>query len=132
MLQQPVLQQQHRLRRAADFKRVGQHGRRWRHPLAIFLVCATEVGALKSCVGAPHVSRFGFAASRRVGTAVARNRARRLLREAVRRHLHLIKPGYDCLLIARSATPHAGYAEVETAVLQLLRRAQLLRTTQER
>lgn len=127
-----MLQQRYRLRRAADFKRVGQHGRRWRHPLAILLVCASEVGVLNCGEGQPPVSRFGFAASRRVGTAVTRNRARRLLREAVRRHVDLIQPGYDCLLIARPATPQAGYADVEAAVLQLLKRARLLRPAQKR
>jgi ribonuclease P protein component len=72
------------------------------------------------------VSRFGFAASRRIGNAVERNRAKRLLREAVRLHLPEIVPGVDCLLIARRATPGASFHEVEAAVLMLLERADLL------
>ena len=72
------------------------------------------------------LSRFGFVASRRVGKATGRNRARRLLREALRCHLDEIRPGWDCLLIARRPITQATFAEVEAAVLQLLARAKVL------
>lgn len=111
-----MLQQQHRLRCSADLERVRQKGQSWRHPLVILLVDANEYG----------VSRFGFLASRRVGKAVMRNRAKRLLREAVRRHQNEIVTGWDCLFIARTRTSEATSAEVEAAVLQLLARAHLL------
>jgi ribonuclease P protein component len=71
-------------------------------------------------------SRFAFTAGRRVGKAVARNRSKRLLREAVREQLGRIEPGWDCLLIARDGTPDADYDAVRTAVLNLLKRAHLL------
>ena len=73
----------------------------------------------------PSVSRFAFSSSRHVGHAVARNRAKRLLRTAVHSNLADIAPGWDCLLIARQGTPHASYGEVETAVNQLLTRSQI-------
>ena len=72
-------------------------------------------------------TRFAFTASRRVGKAVARNRGKRLLREAVRKQLGRIEPGWDCLFIAREATPTADFSAVEAAVSQLLVRASLLR-----
>ena len=72
------------------------------------------------------VSRFAISASRRVGHAVSRNRAKRLLRAAVHSNLTEIEPGWDCLLIARQGTPYASYGEVETAVKQLLSRARIL------
>ncbi len=115
-----MLQSSHRLRRPADVERVRREGHSWRHPLVILLVHANSLDT----------SRFAFIASRRVGKAVRRNRARRLLRESVRLHLNEIQPGWDCVLIARSALPQASYAEVETAVLQLLARAKLLITPQ--
>jgi ribonuclease P protein component len=72
-------------------------------------------------------TRFAFTASRRVGKAVARNRGKRLLREAVSKQLGQIEPGWDCLFIAREDTPTADFAAVETAVNRLLDRARLLR-----
>lgn len=113
-----MLQQQYRLRRSADLKRVRQHGESRRHPLAILIVHPNGL----------HVSRFAFVASRRVGNAVKRNRGRRLLREVVRLHLSEILPGYDCVFIVRQATPEASYADVETAVLKLFSRLKLLDT----
>ena len=83
----------------------------------------TRVGDLD---GVAPCSRFAFSASRRVGNAVKRNRAKRVLREAVRWHLGEIEPGWDCLFIARAQTPDAAFADVEAAVSQLLTRAQLL------
>ncbi|WP_420632295.1 ribonuclease P protein component [Candidatus Leptofilum sp.] len=111
-----MLPQPHRLSRSADVARVRQQGRTFRHPLCILLVKSAETG----------VSRFAFIASKRVGKAVVRNRARRLLREAVRLHLGSIQPGWDCVWIARPHLPSASFAEVETAVLQLLTQAKLI------
>ncbi len=124
-----MLQARFRLRRAADLARVRQQGRRWRHPLAVLLVCPRPLPAGASAVddqrGVTACSRFAFSASRRVGNAVRRNRAKRLLREAVRTHLHALEPGWDCLLIAREQTPDAAFADVESAVCELLSRANL-------
>lgn len=111
-----MLQSSHRLRRPADIKQVRQAGNSWRHPLVILLARSNSLD----------VSRFAFVASRHVGKAVKRNRAKRLLRESVRVHLPEIQPGWDLVLIARPLLPQAAYGEVETAVTQLLQRAKLL------
>lgn len=117
-----MLPQRYRLRRRADVRRVRQQGRAWRHPLAVLLIApaaeTAEVGG--------HVSRFAFTASRTVGTAVRRNRAKRLLREAVRANLPQVAPGWDCVIIARSSTPDASYAAVCAAIQSLFRRASLI------
>jgi ribonuclease P protein component len=48
--------------------------------------------------------RVGFTVSKKVGNAVQRNRVRRRLREMVRRAPETVmKPGYDYVLIGRSA-----------------------------
>lgn len=77
-------------------------------------------------MNAEPLARFAFTASRRVGTAVARNRGKRLLREAVRGYLDVIEPGWDCLFIVREATPEADFAAVQSAVFALLQRARLV------
>jgi len=68
--------------------------------------------------------RVGFTASKKVGNAVARNRARRRLREAARRLLpdHGLA-GADYVMVARPSTPDAPWAalldDVETALIRL-------------
>lgn len=110
------MQRRYRLQRSADFEQLRKYGRRWKHPLVLLIVYQTRLP----------ISRFAFSASRRVGKAVARNRAKRLLREAVRRHLTTISPGWDCLFVAQTATVEAAFAEVEEAVVQLLGRANVI------
>ncbi|HEY8277875.1 MAG TPA: ribonuclease P protein component [Methyloceanibacter sp.] len=58
-------------------------------------------------------SRFGFTASRTIGGAVKRNRARRRLKEAVRRAgpAHAVD-GYDYVLIAREGTLQRRFTEL--------------------
>jgi ribonuclease P protein component len=69
-------------------------------------------------------SRCGLVVSRRVGKAVVRNRVRRRLREIL---LQLqLRPGWDIVLIARTATAAAGYADIEKEVRALLAEANLL------
>jgi ribonuclease P protein component len=116
------MQRRFRLRQARDFERLRCYGHRYQHPLLVLVVIANE----------EQVSRFGFTASRRVGNAVKRNRAKRLLREAVRLHLDYTLSGYDCLLIARRATSLASYLEIEAAVLKLLESAGVLKINQKR
>ena len=70
--------------------------------------------------------RVGFTASRRVGNAVARNRAKRRLRAAADAVLSQRgKPGTDYVLIARAGTGERPYAELlddlESALRQLAR-----------
>ena len=64
--------------------------------------------------------RVGYTASRRVGNAVQRNRARRRLKALAGEVLpELGRPGYDYVLIARASTPSRPFA----ALTQDLRRA---------
>jgi ribonuclease P protein component len=72
------------------------------------------------------ISRVGVTASRSVGGAVERNRAKRLLREAAR-HLYpeFQSKGWDMMLVARPKLANAREKEVEEALSTLLERAGL-------
>ncbi len=58
-------------------------------------------------------ARVGFTVTRKIGSAVTRNRARRRLREAARAILpETAAPGCDYVLIARQATVSRPYADL--------------------
>jgi len=104
-----------RLRRKEDFARLRASGRVWRHPFVILSVAPNDL---------PH-NRYGFITGKRLGNAVRRNRARRLLREAVRQAHPALRSGHDMVFIARDAITGQPFASVHEAVTTLLRRAGL-------
>jgi ribonuclease P protein component len=69
-------------------------------------------------------ARVGFAVGSSVGNAVKRNRARRLLREAVR--AACIESGNDVIVVGRPAIAGRSFAEVRDALWIALERAGLL------
>lgn len=83
----------HTLKKRQEFKKVSTHGKRWVTP-AFILQFSTHFSPLNS-------ARFGFTASRKIGGAVERNRARRRLKEAVRLDLQSFHVNGDYVLIAR-------------------------------
>lgn len=68
-------------------------------------------------------ARVGFTASRKIGTAVARNRARRRLRAAVRRVMPAhASPEYDFVVIARAGTLTRPFSSLVSDLEEALRR----------
>src|SRR5437870_5230787 len=100
-----------------DFERVRKNGRVQHGRLLMLNVLAIE-GA------APF--RAGFVTSRAIGSAVARNRVRRRLREIVRKHQHAIRNGVWIVTIARAKAATATYPELEAEWLRLAKRASIL------
>ncbi|HEX2030680.1 MAG TPA: ribonuclease P protein component [Actinomycetota bacterium] len=71
--------------------------------------------------------RGAWVAGRRVGPAVVRNRARRLLRQAWWELWPRIDDGHDVVLVARSSLEGAGAPEVTEEIEGLLHRAGVMR-----
>lgn len=67
-------------------------------------------------------------AGRRVGRAVVRNRARRILRAAWRELAPTVQEGYDVALVARGTIQGARTGDLVTEVEELLSRARLTRS----
>jgi ribonuclease P protein component len=108
-----------RLTRSEDFKRVRHSGRSYAHPLVVLVALANDAGNV-------HV---GVAAGRTVGSAVRRNRAKRLLRAAMQTLISAVAPGWDLVLIARPPLVASDYFQTREALLILLRRADLILPT---
>lgn len=115
-----------RLTTATDFERVRREGRSHAHPLVVLIAHPRPAEAATLTVTHPLPTRIGFAAGKRVGVAVARNRAKRLLREAARARYAQLVPGWDIIFIARAPVVQCKLAETQIAVDQLLERARLL------
>jgi ribonuclease P protein component len=100
-----------RLRKGAAFDAVFRRGTRHAGRLFLLVAAPNSLG----------VHRLGLAVSRRVGGAVARNRARRLLKESFRR-LPPAAVGLDLVLVAQRELVSSGQVEVERELRERLRR----------
>ena len=72
-------------------------------------------------------NKFGFSISKKIGNAVVRNRIKRILRESCRNNQHKIVNGYNIIFVARSKIKGINYWMVEKEMLELLKKAELLR-----
>lgn len=116
------------MRSPDDFLRVRRMGkRRQGRYLTLSFARATPVN------GTPVApARVGFSVSKRVGGAVQRNRVKRRLREAIRRRLWNVIPGWDMIVIARPEAAAADYEVLRDEVDALLEQAHVLREPGER
>lgn len=110
-----------RLRKRLDFLNVAKTGERYVTPGFIVQVY----------LRAPNGPfRYGITATRKIGGAVERNRAKRRLRALIRQVLFQIgRPGLDYVFIARTEVLKRGYAlmsqEFEQALIKLHKRVNL-------
>jgi ribonuclease P protein component len=68
-------------------------------------------------------ARVGYTVSKKVGTAVERNRVRRRLKEAVRRSAAIgMRPGHDYVVVGRRAALSEPFGRLADALEQALTR----------
>jgi len=72
-------------------------------------------------------SRLGVVVSKKVGNAVVRSRAKRLLRESYRQHQHEFTQPLDLVLVARASITEKDFSGVERDLIATLRQAGLLK-----
>lgn len=98
-----------------DIDALFKGGRRGSHQLVTALISATPDGRGQE-------GRVVFVAGKRIGNAVFRNRAKRVLRASVRR-LGGPWPGIDVALVARGGTGSASADDLDRAILRAVDRA---------
>ena len=107
-----------RLPQSRDFARVRQRGER------LVLGCLI---ANWNQLPAGSRPKLGVVTSKKIGGAVVRNRARRLLRESFRQHQHEFLQPVELVLVARNSIAGKNFAGVEKDFLAALGRARLLK-----
>ena len=107
------------IKQGRDFSRVRQQGQR------LVLGCL-----IANWLALPDGStpRLGVVTSGKLGNAVVRNRARRLMREAFRLHQNELARPVDLVLVARQSITSKAFSGVETDYLATLRRAGLIKS----
>lgn len=110
------------LSRPADFARLAEGGVGRSHPLLVGRFVRNDLDQ----------TRFAMATGKRLGGAVVRNRVRRRIREVLRAMAPSFQPGWDVLIIARSAIVDADHDALVGALERVLRSGGVLRGTTQR
>ncbi|MFB9753991.1 ribonuclease P protein component [Paenibacillus hodogayensis] len=111
------MQKELRLTRREDFNKVYRYGK-----------SSANMQVVVYCLPNPRIERFrmGVSVSKKLGSAVIRNRIRRLMKEIVRLNEAKIRSHYDFIVIARKPVVDMEYGQLEKSMLHALKRAQLL------
>lgn len=71
-------------------------------------------------------NRLGVTVSTKIGGAVQRNLIRRRLKEIYRLSEDRVSSGYDIVIVARMRSRYAGFGELESSVISLLRKLNII------
>ena len=107
-----------RIKQTRDFARARAQGERLTHGTLV-------ANWLKLSAGSK--TRLGVVTSKKIGGAVERSRARRLLREVFRVHQNDLRQPVDLVLVARPSIAGKKFADVEKDFMTALQKAELLK-----
>lgn len=94
-----------RLKRRQEFLKVQREGNRVHTPHYVVVVLRRPEG--------DGGQRLGITVTKKVASAVGRNRVKRVVREVFRRNRHLFPQGCDFVVIGKSGSPRLGYHEAK-------------------
>ena len=105
------------LRRKSDFSAIYNKGKSVGSAYVVIFYRKNSLG----------YNRTAFLASKKVGNSVARNRARRLMRESYRLLGEKFKKGYDYIFIARNTICNSKCADVKKSMEAAAKKAGVLK-----
>jgi ribonuclease P protein component len=108
--------------RSADFRLVYDHGIRVSCPLFAAFCLARSKDRSKHDPEEISGARLGLTVPRAIGKAVVRNRIKRRLREAFRRHAQEFAAQWDIVINPRRAALQAPFAEIERSLQKVIER----------
>lgn len=110
------------LKTNSDFRRAYARGKSYTNPALVMYVRKNRAG---SC-------RIGITASKKIGNAVQRNRARRVIREAFRQINLPLKGNYDVVFVARTKTVYKKSTDIYNVMLPMLLEAGVVKNEELR
>lgn len=110
------MQQEYRLKRRNDFRRVFRAGNSNANRQFVVYVSS------RSDDGPP---RIGISVSKKVGKAVVRNRIKRTVKEITRQWIPQLKSKIDIVIIARNPVAQMDYHQMESSLRHVFSRAKL-------
>ena len=122
-----TLPKSERLKRGSQFRHAYEHGRKFIGRLFVLYVVDSPPEVRTAAAGTTRA--VGVVTSRKIGGAVTRNRARRLLREAYRLNKQKLRNNLQMVMVARSAINGRRLQEVEAELQRLFRAAGILNET---
>lgn len=105
-----------------DFRRMYRRARSYPTPVVVLYVRGNSFG----------YNRLGITTSKKIGNAVQRNRAKRVIREAYRELAPSMRRSYDIVLVARGKTPHVKSTSVKIALKKELIKAGVISSSKEK
>jgi ribonuclease P protein component len=109
-----------RLRKHADYQRAYAASRKRQSTSMSWFLASQDPAA--SQAGVP---RIGLTAGKVLGKAHERNRIKRRMREALRRHLELAPRGCDLILHPRRSVLTMEFAKLEAEIVRILQQAKI-------
>jgi ribonuclease P protein component len=111
-----------RLSKHADYQRAYAASRK-RQSASMSWFLASQQSATAGAVAPPEGPRVGLTAGKVLGKAHERNRIKRRMREALRRHVELLPPGCDLILHPRRAVLNLDFKKLEAEIVRILQQA---------